>query len=255
MVQTLENQTVVVLGGSSGIGYGVAKQLLEVTKAKVIIGSSNVKKVDAAVTALSKIEGAEGRISGQAVNLDISTSEDSIAEFFKSVGAFDHLVYTAGDALPITPISEISKANSDKGFGIRYWSLLASIRLALPYLPKTPDASITVTSGNVIYKPHKGWGTAAGVGAAIDGITRGLAVDLAPIRVNCVAPGVVPGTDLWASVPEEQMTAMVEEWKKKLLTGRAGRVEDVAEGYLYLIRGGFTTGQTITMDGGDVLGS
>lgn len=106
----------VVLGGSSGIGYGVAKLLLETTKAKVVIASSNPKKVDAAVSSLSKV--GKERISGEAVDLDVSKSEDAIANFFKSVGQFSHLVSTAGDSLPITPLSEVSKANADKGFGI-----------------------------------------------------------------------------------------------------------------------------------------
>lgn len=254
MVNTLANQTVVILGGSSGIGYGVAKNILETTKAKVVIASSNPKKVEQAVYSLSQVDGGNGRISGHAVNLDVSVSDDSIAQFFDKVGSLNHLIYTAADPLFMTSISEISKEKGDKAFGIRYWSLLASIRLALPHIPKSPESSIVLTAGNVVFRPMKGWSaTISGVGSAVEGLTRGLAVDLAPIRVNCVAPGAVPETDVWSGMSEEQMTSMVANLKKKSLTGRVGLVEDIAEGYVYLLKGNFTNGQTLLMDGGEYL--
>src|SRR5271169_5529110 len=146
MVNTLANQTVVILGGSSGIGYGVVKIILETTKAKVVIASSNPKKVKQAVSSLSQVDGSKGRISGHAVNLDVSVSNDSIAQFFGKVGSLNHLIYTAADPLFMTSISEISKEKGDKAFGIRYWSLLASIRLALPHMPKSPESSIVLTA-------------------------------------------------------------------------------------------------------------
>ena len=95
--------------------------------------------------------------------------------------------------------------------------------------------------------------TISGVGSAVEGLTRGLAVDLAPIRVNCVAPGAIPETDVWSGMSEEQMTSMVADLKKKSLTGRVGLVEDIAEGYVYLLKGNFTNGQTLLMDGGEYL--
>lgn len=191
MVNTLANQTVVILGGSSGIGYGIAKNILESTKAKVIVASSNPKKVEQAVFSLAQLEDGTGRITGHTVNLDTSVSDDSIAQFFEKIGDFNHLIYTAADPLFMTSISEISKEKGEKAFGIRYWSLLATIRLALPRVPKSPESSITLTAGNVVFRPMKGWSaTISGVASAVEGLTRGLAVDLAPIRVNCVAPGL-----------------------------------------------------------------
>lgn len=153
MVNTLENQTVVILGGSSGIGYGVAKNLIESTKAKVVIGSSSASKVDKAISSLSSLPGARGRVTGYLVNLDISTSEDSIKEFFAKVGVFNHLVYTAADRLFLLPLEEFSKSKAENLFGIRYWSLLTSIRIALPYMPKSADSSIIITSGTVTFRP------------------------------------------------------------------------------------------------------
>jgi NAD(P)-dependent dehydrogenase (short-subunit alcohol dehydrogenase family) len=254
MVNTLENQTVVILGGSTGIGYGVAKNLLESSKANVVIASSTTKRVEEAISSLSAIEGAKGRISGHVTNLDVSESEAPIAQLFDKIGKFDHLIYTAADPLYFVPFDEVSKKAADKAFGIRYWSLLVAIRLALSHMPKSADSSITITSGTVVFRPLKGWcATFSGVGSAVEGLTRGLAVDLAPIRVNCVAPGAVPETDVWSGLSEEQMTQMVEDLKKKALTGRVGFVEDVAEAYAYLVKGRFTNGQTLILDGGEYL--
>lgn len=254
MVNTLENQTVVILGGTSGIGYGVAKNIIESTKAKIVVASSNEKKVEQAVTSLSNLDGGKGRVTGHTVNLDTSISDDSIKQFLDNVGDFNHLIYTAADPLYMIPIADISKSKGDKAFGIRYWSLLATIRLALPHMPKSPESSITITSGNVAFRPMKGWGaTLSGVGCAVEGLTRGLAVDLSPIRVNCIAPGAVPETDVWSGMSEEQMAEIVEGLKKKSLTGRVGRVEDIAEGYVYLLKAKFTNGQTLLLDGGEYL--
>lgn len=254
MVQVLKDQTIVVLGGSAGIGYGAAKQLLETTQANVIIGSSSTKRLKSAIASLSEIESARERITGYEVNLDVSSSEDSISTFFEKVGTLNHLIYTAADSLLLLPITEVTKAAAEKGFGIRYWSLLTTIRLALPRMPKSHESSITITSGTVVFRPMRGWGaTGSGVGSAVEGLTRGLAVDLAPIRVNCVAPGAIPETDLWSGMDEKQMVEMLTYLKKRSLTGQLGRAEDVAEAYSYLVRGNFTTGQTLILDGGEML--
>jgi NAD(P)-dependent dehydrogenase (short-subunit alcohol dehydrogenase family) len=254
MVNQLDNQRVVVLGGSSGIGFGVAKKLIETSKASVIIASSSATKVDKAVSALSILPGAQGRITGYPLNLDISTSDEPLTQFFAKIGEFNHLVYCAGDSLALFPLEEFTKPKAEKMFGIRYFSLLTSIRIALPYMPKSAASSIILTSGTVTFRPMKGWAAAgSGVGSAVEGLTRGLAVDLAPIRVNCVAPGAVPETDLWAALGEEERATMMEYFKNKSLTGELGRVEDIAEAYTYLLKGRFTDGQTLILDGGEYL--
>jgi len=254
MVNTLKHKTIVILGGSTGIGYAVAKLFLEDTEANVVIGSSSAERVKSAISSLSEISGAEARIKGYQVNLDTSTSEDSIIQFFDKVGHFNHLIYTAGDSLSLVPIHEVSRTTAEKGFGIRYWSLLTAIRLALPHMPKSPESSITLTSGTVVFRPMKGWGASgSGVGSAVEGLSRGLAVDLAPIRVNCVAPGAIPETNLWSGMDEKQKAELIDYVKKRSLTGQVGLAEDVAEAYVYLVRGNFTTGQTLILDGGEML--
>ncbi len=83
-------------------------------------------------------------------------------------------------------------------------------------------------------------------------LTRSLAVELAPIRVNAVAPGVVR-SPLWDGIPEQQREAMYAEHGRKLLVGRVGEPEDMAEAYLFLMRERFITGEVIDVDGGTSL--
>ena len=86
----------------------------------------------------------------------------------------------------------------------------------------------------------------------IKGLTRALAVELAPLRVNCVSPGVVR-TNIWANMSEEQRSALYEGFGGSLLVGRAGEAEEVARTYLYLMQQGFSTGQIVVVDGGTSL--
>ena len=101
-------------------------------------------------------------------------------------------------------------------------------------------------------RPIKGWAVAASITGAMESLTRALAIELAPIRVNAVCAGVVR-TNLWENIPVADREAMFKEMGSKLLTGRVGEPEDIAEAFLYLLHGNYTTGQVIVADGGGVL--
>ena len=101
-------------------------------------------------------------------------------------------------------------------------------------------------------RPHAGWTVAASICGAIDALTRALAVELAPIRVNAVSPGVVR-TALWDNMAESDREALYREVGSALPVGRVGEASDIAEAYLYLMREGFSTGQVIAVDGGTML--
>ena len=84
---------------------------------------------------------------------------------------------------------------------------------------------------------------------AVEHLTRGLAVDLAPIRVNCVCPGLIL-TGVWDSIPADRRAEQLERMTKRQPLPRAGEPAEAAEAYLYLMRGGYTTGQVLHVDGG-----
>jgi NAD(P)-dependent dehydrogenase (short-subunit alcohol dehydrogenase family) len=160
------------------------------------------------------------------------------------------MVFSAGETLQIGNPVDVNIEDSRKFFNVRYWGALMAAKHGSPYIRE--GGSIILTNGIVGIRPWKGWSVAASIGGAVESLTKGLAIDLAPIRVNAVCAGMVK-TDLWNNIPEADREAMYNEVGSKLLTGRVGEAEDIAEAYLFLMKGNYTTGQVIVVDGGNVL--
>jgi len=236
----LDGKKVIVLGGSSGIGYAVAEYALA-EGARVVIGSSHAGRVDAAVTALGT------KAEGHALDL---TDEAAIEAFFNGVGSFDHLVFTAGDSLRLGEIAATDLSLARRAFDIRYWGALAAVKYGAPRIVQ--GGSVVLTTGVAALRPRSGWAFGASVCGAMEALTRALAVELAPLRVNAVSPGLI-ATNLWQNMSEEDRRAMYEQAGKHLPVGRVGEARDVAGAYLFLMESAFATGQTVVVDGGAVL--
>src|ERR1700726_2689991 len=236
----LQQQRVVVVGGSSGIGLAVAQQAAS-QGAKVIIVSRNAERVQKAVECIS------GEAQGQAVNV---SDEGAVATFFAKLGSFDHLVFTAGDTLQLNELVAADLTKARHAFELRYWAALAAVKYASPHIRK--DGSIVLTTGVAGRRPHKGWTVVASICGTIEALTRALAVELAPIRVNAVCPGVVR-TNLWQSMDADAREQLFESAGKRLLVGRVGEACEIAHAYLFLMQEGYSTGQTVVLDGGAVL--
>ena len=236
-MKTLKGLKVVVLGGTRGIGLAVASQALE-EGAEVVVVSSRAASVDAAV---ARLRGATGEVA------DLR-DERGIEELFAKIGAFDHLAYTAGENLLVGPIADLDLAAARTFFDVRYWGALAAVRAAHRHL----RGSIVLTGGTAGRRPPPGFAIGASLCGAMEALARALAVELSPVRVNIVVPGFVD-TDLWASFPANAREAMFRDATAKLPARRIGTPDDVAEHYLAFMRGGYTTGQSIVVDGGGVL--
>lgn len=234
------NKRIVVLGGSSGIGLAVAQQAAA-QGAQVVIASSNADRIQNALQTLGG--GAEGR------SVDLS-HEKAIQKFFTTLGDFDHLVFTAGDSLNIGEIATADLEQAHRAFDLRYWAALAAVKYGSAHIRQ--GGSIVLTTGLAGQRPHQGWAFGASVTSAVEGLTRALAVELAPLRVNAVSPGVVR-TSLWKNMTEQDRDAMYEHIGNKLLVGRVGEPEEIAHAYLYLMQEGYSTGQVIVVDGGGSL--
>jgi NAD(P)-dependent dehydrogenase (short-subunit alcohol dehydrogenase family) len=236
----LSGKRIVVLGGSSGIGLAVAQQAVA-QGATAIIASSNADRVKQAVATL------DGKAEGHA--LDLSNERD-IQNFFQKIGDFDHLVFTAGDTLQLNELAATDLTKARHAFELRYWAALAAVKYASPHIRK--DGSIVLTTGVAGQRPHKGWTVAASVCGTIEALTRALAVELAPIRINAVCPGVVR-TNLWQNMNADAREHLYENVGKSLLVGRVGEACEIARAYLFLMLEGYGTGQTVVLDGGAVL--
>ena len=236
----LHNKRVVILGGSSGIGLAVAEQAAS-QGAKLVIASSNAERVQKAIESLG------GNAQGHTLDL---SDEQAVETLFAKLGAFDHLVFTAGDSLHLHNLATTDLKQARRAFELRYWAALAAVKYGSKNIRK--GGSVVLTTGIAGQRPQKGWVVAASVCGTIEALTRALALELAPIRVNAVSPGVVR-TNLWQSMSAAEREQMYESVGKSLPVGRVGEPHDIAQAYVFLMQEGFGTGQILVVDGGTVL--
>jgi NAD(P)-dependent dehydrogenase (short-subunit alcohol dehydrogenase family) len=240
MNSALKDKGVVVLGGASGIGLATA--LAATARGAVVtVTSRSGERVAQAVRRIG------GSARGEVVDLE---NEDETRALCKRVGAFDHLVYTAGDELLLSPVAEVDLAAARRAFEVRVFGALGAVKHAAAAI--RPGGSIVLTHGLAGARPRAGWAVGAAVCGAMEAMTRALAVELAPLRVNAVSPGLVR-TPLWNPIPEAEREALFRDAGAKLLTKRVGDAAEIAQAYCYLMENTFTTGQTVVVDGGGML--
>lgn len=229
----LEGKRVLVFGGTSGIGFGVVEAAIEFGATVAISGSNMPKLERTRERLLSQYPGvSKDRIILKDCNLGNSANmESNIKALFDAVTdggkhKLDHVVHTAGDALGIIPVTDFT---TDKWLRITNVRVLTGIfvaKFANEYINWSADSSITLTSGVNGHKPGKGWSVMAAGGGAVEAFTRGAAVDLSPVRVNCVSPGAIK-TELFAGISPEAE----KMYEDKTLVKRLGRPSDTAEAY------------------------
>lgn len=237
---SLAGKKIVVLGGTSGIGLATSLLAAE-DGALVVVVSSTQKKVDEALSALP--EGSTG------FTADLG-DEKQTELLLKKIGEFDHLIFTAGDNLSFKELSELNIEEAKKSINLRFWGAIMAAKYARPKIRK--EGSIILTTGALGRKPREGTVVIAAMASAIEGLTRALAIELAPIRVNAVCVGTVR-TNLFENMSQTDREELYNRIGSKLLTGRVGCANEIAEAYLYLMRASFTTGQIVVADGGSLL--
>jgi NAD(P)-dependent dehydrogenase (short-subunit alcohol dehydrogenase family) len=234
---SLKGARILIVGGGSGIGFAVA-EAAKAEGAEVMIASTNAHK----------LELAAARLGGIVTKLLDLTDEGAVEAFFAGSGEFAHIVTTAGDwgKARRSPLAEVDMRDAEALFGVRFWG--ATILAKHGAARVAPGGSITLTSGMSAFRPQKGSVIATAMAGAIVHLTYGLAVELAPVRVNAVLPGGV-ATEIWRGLPEAMRAAESARFASQPLP-RIAEPEEVAEAYLYLMKGGYTTGQALQVDGG-----
>ncbi len=231
---------VVVIGGTSGIGLAVA-QAAAATGARVIVGSRSEQSVKRALAELP------AQADGALVDV---TSPASLESFFAGVGPFDHLIYTAGDDLARGVIADYDPVRARDFFDVRLFRALDAVRAGLATLDR--HGSVTLTAGAAALHGGPGKLLGATIGGAVITAARSLAVELAPIRVNVVAPGIVR-TPLWSTLPDQAREMLFEQAGRDTLLGRVADAEDVAKAYLSFMEQDYVTGNLSVLDGGSTL--
>ncbi|CAE6477264.1 unnamed protein product [Rhizoctonia solani] len=248
----LKGKKVIAIGGSSGIGRSVAAATLA-HGASVVIASSSQEKVNAALDRLKQGVSSQSNvyISGQALDLKEFAA---LKAFLTKEGPFDHLVITAGDHpgnlnFPEQDLEIQSLINS---FDVRYWAIMTAAQHIYKNKLINPGGSITLTIGTANYRPVPGFAIASGVAGSVESSTRGLAIDLKPIRVNTICPGIVD-TEIFNSMPEGMKEELFRTRGKAIPVGHIGKPDEVAEAYLFAMNCTYLTGQVIIVDGGSTI--
>jgi NAD(P)-dependent dehydrogenase (short-subunit alcohol dehydrogenase family) len=235
-----DGKSIVVLGGSSGIGLSTAQAAAR-ARAKVTIVSSRRERVDQALKSLPP--GAQGHV------VDL-VDETAVRDLFATIDSFDHLVFTAGESLALGPIAQTDVEQAQRFFQLRYWGAFMAAKYGSPKIKA--GGSIVFTSGLAGSRPHAGWSLGASICSAMEGLTRALAVELAPLRVNIVCPGVVK-SPLWANMTQNDRDALYQGIADRLPVGHVGETDEIAKAYLYLMAQTYGTGQVLVVDGGGAL--
>lgn len=230
----LKNQNVVIIGGSSGIGFATA-ELAQAEGATVTITGRDQDKLDRAAQKLGAVKTAI---------VDI-TSEATIQQLMMQFDHIDHLVVLgaslASGKVVDTPLPELTRPIDERILGAIY-----AVRHAAP---KMSDGSITLTSGLFSTRPIAGMAIAAAAVGGVEAMSRALALELAPVRVNAIAPGYID-TPLLQAAFEDQYESVVKTQAATLPVKRIGTAEDAARSILFLMTAHFITGEVLHLDGG-----
>ncbi|WP_261833345.1 SDR family oxidoreductase [Vibrio ishigakensis] len=211
----------IVVGGTSGIGKALA-DTLEKQGHEVIVGSRRA-------------------------GLNIQDNQ-SIQNFFKNAGEFDHLIITAGSYAPSGGVKELDLVEAADAFDTKFWGSMRLVQQAIPYL----KGSITLTSGMLSRKPVANTLVKTAANAALEASAKVLAKELAPIRVNVVSPGLTQ-TEAYSGMSEDSRQAMFENASKSLPLGKVATADDLVGGYLLAIENPVITGSVIDINGGALL--
>lgn len=246
-MEKLQGQKIVVIGGTSGIGFGAAEAFVDAGAYVTVISSSQVK-VDRAVQRLKSSD-----VKGHTAD---ARDEAGLVDVLLSLAPVDHIIYSGVDKIIRGKLENLELDEAKHLFDVKFWGAVIVGKAVLKHNIIRTGGSLTLTSGMAAIKPGK----EAAVGGALNGgvisLMKGLAGDLAEkkIRVNCVVPGLVQ-TELWDSMGKtaEQQKEDFEKSAKALPVGFVATPEDIAEAYLYCVRANYATGSVVEIHGGVIL--
>ena len=229
---SLQGKKVVVVGGSSGIGYATAA-IAKAQGAEVVIASRAGQRLEAAAKALG--------VRGIAADV---TGDEAVEALFRQTGAVDHVAVTAAQ-LKSGPFKSMSMADARATMEGKFWGAWRVAR----YAEFRTGGSLTIVSGFLSIRPRPNSAIVGAANGALEALARSLAIDLAPVRVNAVSPGIID-TPIRAAMPEDARKAMLDKIAAALPVGRVGLAEDIGMQILAFMQNGFATGSIVYIDGG-----
>ena len=238
MTGLLQDQTVLVVGRGSGFARAIVLASRD-AGAQVVAAGRNQE-------ALSAAYAGEPGVSTEYVDL---TDDDSIASLSGRLGAVDHVIST-GSARARGLIGDLDRGAIRLSFDTKVIGPLMLAKHLAPQMRK--GGSVVIFSGVAASKIAVGTLAVAITNAAADTLARSLALELAPIRVNAISPGVVD-TGAWDALGEQGKADYFADISARNPAGRIGTPDDIAQAVMFALTNTFLTGQTLHVDGGEPL--
>jgi NAD(P)-dependent dehydrogenase (short-subunit alcohol dehydrogenase family) len=236
-MSSLKDKRILVVGGSSGIGLAIAARSIE-SGADVTIASRSE----------ANLRQAEGELGGRVRTAALDTGDQNgIEAFFTSAQPFDHIVISAAQTAS-GPVRKLSLDDARKAMESKFWGAYRIARAAR----FTERGSLTFISGFLSVRPSATSVLQGAINAALEALARGLALELSPVRVNAVSPGLID-TPLWSKMDGEARRAMFERVAEGLPAKTIGKPEHIANAVLFLLETPFATGSTVRVDGGGAI--
>jgi NAD(P)-dependent dehydrogenase (short-subunit alcohol dehydrogenase family) len=237
------SQRILIVGGSSGMGFALAEKMLGLAAEVTIVGRSS-----------DKLAAARDRLANpdrlRTIAADV-TNEEEVVRLFSGTQTLGHIVTTAAD---ITGVYELLPSlNIETARHVLDSKIIGPLLLAKHGAPRlAAGGSITFISGIAAYRPAARGSVVAAVNGALESLVYALAVELGPIRVNAISPGWVD-TPIWQQVAGDRKDAVLSEMAKRLPVRRIGQPADIADAIAAVMENGFMTGSVVHVDGGQRL--
>ena len=234
---SLTGKRILVIGRASGIARAVVTAAAELGAEVIVAGRDSNKLREAYAT------------EGYAAETVDVTDESSIAALAVKLGRVDHVVTTAS-ARARGKVADLAAETIALSFATKAIGPILLAKHLAPIMPS--DGSFVLSSGATAVRPTVGMLAVAGTNGAVDSITKGLAVELAPIRANAVSPGTID-TGAYDGLGEQGKSALFAERGSKNPAGRIGNSDDIARAVIFALTADFLTGVSIPVDGGETL--
>jgi NAD(P)-dependent dehydrogenase (short-subunit alcohol dehydrogenase family) len=228
----LNGQRVLTVGAAGGIGRAAAEAFA--TAGAVVTAAGRTKE---------SVEAVARSIRGDAAQLDFLDNQ-AIERLFADRPPFDHVVVTAASTIAGT-VAGLALDDAKAAMESKFWGAYRIARAARV----NEGGSVTFVSGVLSRRPSASSVLQGATNAALEALGRGLALERAPIRVNTVSPGLID-TPLHDRMPADARRALYERMRSTLPARRLGQPEDVAQAIIFVATNHFSTGSTVSVDGG-----
>ncbi|MFC8732075.1 SDR family NAD(P)-dependent oxidoreductase [Luteimicrobium sp. NPDC057192] len=229
-------RTALVVGGTSGIGLATARRLAD-RGYDVHVAGRSAERVKAVADLDSRITAHQADGGDRA----------AVADLAAQLAPLDVLVVTLSGSLGMGTLAELDLNVLREAFDAKLWAHLATLQAALPHL--APDASVTLLGAISAHAAMPGTAGLSALNAAVEGLVRPLAVELAPIRVNAVSPGVVD-TGWWSGLPDDARAAFFEATAAAVPVRHVATADEVAEVVTLVATNRNLSGTVVEADGG-----